>query len=395
MRALIAFDKFKDSMGAPDACRMAAEALRRAIPGCETDLAPLTDGGEGFARILTEARGGEIRSAIVKGPRCQTVNAQWGLVQIQSLDADLRQWLGLPENGILAVIEMAQASGLQGLPTALRDPWQTTTAGTGQLIREAAHAGVSAILLGIGGSATNDIGLGALEVLGVKFFGSGGAVNHITPARWAEVERFDGAVERLPRILIACDVQNPLLGPNGAAAVYGPQKGLRKEDLPRMESEMARMAGLLCEFSGVGQDVFDEPCGGAAGGIGFGLRVAAGARYVPGFELVSRWLRIEEKVRDVDIVITGEGRFDASSLQGKGPGSLCRWAAKAGKPAWVFAGQIARELIDDNASNRQLKLMAISPPDLPLEEALRRGPELLSETIARCFSGAKSMWPSR
>lgn len=388
MRALIAFDKFKDSMRAPEACRIAAEALRRAAPDCEIDIAPLTDGGEGFARILTTARGGEIRTAAVPGPRRETTNAEWGWVALDAIEPELRQWLALPDDGGLAIVEMAQASGLQGLPEEQRDPWHATTAGTGELIREAAREGASAILLGIGGSATNDIGLGALEVLGLRFSGAKGAVREITPAKWPDVNAVGGAVMKLPRILIGCDVLNPLLGPNGAAAIYGPQKGLRPQDLSRMQEEMARMAKLLCAFAGESDEVIDEACGGAAGGIGFGFRVVVGAGYVPGFDLVSRWLRLKEKVSAADVVITGEGRFDASSLQGKGPGSLCRWAADAGKPSWVFAGQISPELLGQKSGrNRQLQLRAISPTDLPMEQALRRGPELLAAAIGKVFSG--------
>jgi len=255
------------------------------------------------------------------------------------------------------------------------------------LIREAVREGASAILLGIGGSATNDIGLGALEVLGLRFSGPKGAVTDIAPAKWPDVNAVNGSLMKMPRILIACDVLNPLLGPDGAAAIYGPQKGLRPQDLSRMQAGMARMARLLCAFAGEKDTVIEEVCGGAAGGIGFGFRVVAGATYVPGFELVSRWLRLKEKVRSADVVITGEGRFDASSLQGKGPGSLCRWAMEAGKPSWVFAGQIAPELHDQNSRpDRQPQLRAISPADLPMEQALRRGPELLSEAIERAFS---------
>lgn len=386
MRALVAFDKFKDSMGAADACRVASDAIRRARAGCDVDVAPLTDGGEGFARILTEARGGELRVADVSGPRVGRVSAEWGMVALETLEPDLRRWLAVPAKGNLAVVEMAQASGLQGLPSELRDPFRTTTRGTGEVIREAVEAGASAILLGIGGSATNDMGLGALEALGLQFWRSGGAVKGVTPAMWDEIERITGQIMALPPIRIACDVSNPLLGPNGAAAVYGPQKGLRAADLPRMQAGMERMAKLLCAHAGKGTHFIDEPCGGAAGGIGFGFRVVADAMYVSGFEVVSRWLRLEPRVSEADVVITGEGRFDRSSLQGKGPGSLCRWAAAAGKPTWVFAGQIAPELMTCPPQDiLQLRLRQISPVGMPLAEALRRAPELLALEVGAAF----------
>lgn len=386
MRALVAFDKFKDSMGAPEACRVVAEAMRRVVGRCEIDLAPLTDGGEGFARILTEAAGGEIRVKEVHGPRSRRVAAEWGLVELGALEPDLRRVLGAPEEGILAVVEMAQASGLEQLPGELRDPWETTTRGTGEVIREAARAGAKAILLGIGGSATNDLGLGALEALGLEFSGPGGAVRDIAPQKWGEIDRIGGRVMALPAIRIACDVGNPLLGPDGAAAVYGPQKGLRAKDLSRMQAGMERIATMLCAFAGKSRELIDESSSGAAGGIGFGFRVAAGARYVGGFDLVSRWLRLEPRVKAADVVLTGEGRFDRSSLQGKGPGSLCRWAAEAGKPAWVFAGQVARELSGTPIEGMaHLRLRSIAPEGMILEEALRRGPELLAAAVEGAF----------
>lgn len=388
MRALVAFDKFKDSMGAADACRTAADAIRGSCEGCEVDAAPLTDGGEGFARILTEARGGQIRVSEVTGPRFGRVSAEWGMVALGTLENELRDWLGVAGEGLLAVVEMAQASGLQGLASDLRDPWRTTTRGTGEIIREAAAAGASAILLGIGGSATNDMGLGALEALGLEFSGPGGDARDIVPADWGRIDRLAGKVVALPPIRIACDVSNSLLGPDGAAAVYGPQKGLRAEDIPRMQSEMARVARLMCGFAGRRFDLVEEPSSGAAGGIGFGLRVATDARYVPGFELVSRWLRLEPRVRAADVVVTGEGRFDPSSLRGKGPGSLCRWAAEAGKPAWVFAGQVAAELMDARRREAmpRLRLVPITPSGMALDQALARGPELLAAAVREAFS---------
>lgn len=391
MKALVAFDKFKDSMGAPEACRVAAEAIRRSGRGCDLDIAPLTDGGEGFARILTEARGGEIRVSEVSGPRSGRIRAEWGLVGLGALEPDLRRWLDISGEGKLAVVEMAQASGLQGLEVGLRDPWRTTTRGTGEVIFEAAATGASAILLGIGGSATNDMGLGALEALGLKFSGPGGDVRDVVPEKWVQIDRVSGRVMALPPIRIACDVSNPLLGPDGAAAVYGPQKGLRAEDLTRMQAEMGRLAGLLCEFAGKGRGPIDEPSSGAAGGIGFGFRVASDARYVPGFELVSRWLRLIPRVEAADVILTGEGRFDPSSLQGKGPGSLCRWAAEAGKPAWVFAGQVALELlVEPPRGMPDLRLRAITPAGMGLDEALRKGPELLAAAVGRVFVPAEN-----
>ncbi|MBM3855201.1 MAG: glycerate kinase, partial [Verrucomicrobia bacterium] len=272
MRALLAFDKFKDSLTAPAACRTAAEALRSAHPDWAVDECPLADGGEGFCAILTQAVGGEFVPAKVCGPRQASTPAGFGLAPLGRVPPGVRPMLQLesesprPEDAAVAVIEMASASGLALLPLEARDPWQTTTFGTGELIRLAASRGVGAIVLGVGGSATNDLGLGALAALGFAFHPAGGPpVVPPIPARWPEIKRIAGRLApTLPPIRIACDVTNPLLGPNGAAAIYGPQKGLRPADLARLDHECARLALMLCAHCRQSDALMDVPGTGAA-----------------------------------------------------------------------------------------------------------------------------------
>jgi glycerate kinase len=392
MRVLLAFDKFKDSLTAPAACEIAAFALRREHPDWTLDLCPLADGGEGFCEILTAAASGELKKFPVTGPRGGTVEAPIGFVRCAKIPAAARAHLGLDHAaGEVAVIEMAAASGLALLPQEQRDPWQTTTLGTGQLIRAATEAGVAVILLGVGGSATHDLGLGALSALGVSLVdGDGQKLAPPIPSRWSRGTRFVGNTPTtLPPIRIACDVTNPLLGPRGAAAVYGPQKGLRPEDFSRLDHESARLALTLCLHAGQPDTLMDVPGAGAAGGISFGLMAAARAKLLPGFDLVSAWLDIERRVAAADLVITGEGRFDESSLSGKGPGAVAARALALGKQVHVFAGAVTATARD------RLALHAITPPGTPLAEALRAASSNLAATLVRALPAAASSRPPR
>src|ERR1035437_681637 len=386
MRVLLAFDKCKDSLAARAAGEAAARALRHRHPDWQLDLCPLADGGEGFAEILTAAAHGTLSAVAVTGPRGASVDAPFGLVPWAKIPVAARQLLQLsaplPDHAEIAVIEMAAASGLALLPAEQRDPWKTTTLGTGQLIAAATQAGVAAILLGVGGSATHDLGLGALSALGLEALSHNGEViRPPIPARWDLIERIAGKVPAsLPPIRIACDVSNPLLGRRGAAAVYGPQKGMAAADLSRLDHASARLGLLLCAQSGQSDAPMDQPGAGAAGGIAFGLMAAARAKLLPGFELVAAWLDLDARIAAADLVITGEGRFDDSSLSGKGPGAVAARALAQGKPVHLFAGQIA------SADSRPgLTLHAITPADQPLAEALPAAATNLAAAVARAL----------
>lgn len=387
MRVLLAFDKFKDSLSARDACAFAAAALREKHRDWTLDLCPLADGGEGFAEILTAAAHGQLVGTSVTDPLGDIVQAQIGVVPCENIPAAARALLPAPPERsrtkpTVAVIEMASASGLALLEPDERDPWQASTTGTGELIRTAAELGAAAILLGVGGSATNDLGLGALAVLGLRFeTARGETVFPPIPASWREINRISGGITPpLPPIRIACDVANPLLGPRGAAAVYGPQKGLRAADLPRLDHESARLALLLCGHCGRPDRLMEAPGTGAAGGISFGFMAAAGAQLLPGFDLVSAWLDLETRLAAADLVITGEGRFDDSSLEGKGPGAVAARALALGKPVHVFAGAATATTAPPN-----LILHSITPADLPLERALPQGALLLARAIRQAL----------
>jgi glycerate 2-kinase len=383
MRVLIALDKFKDSLSARRACEVAARALRGRRPGWELDLCPLTDGGEGFAEILAAAAGGRLTPFSVAGPRGGMVEASIALVPPAGIPPAARPLLGgAPLSQPLAVVEMAAASGLALLAPELRDPWRATTLGTGQLIRAAAELGAAAILLGVGGSATHDLGLGALCALGFEFRSrDGGKLRPPVPESWSRLAAIEGEpYPSIPPIRIACDVSNPLLGPQGAAAVFGPQKGLRPADHSRLEAESARLAAELCRHCGRPPALAAAPGAGAAGGIAFGLMAGMGARLIPGSALVAAWLGLDARVAATDLVVTGEGRYDASSAGGKGPGALAAQAAALGKPVHIFAGQVEAP---EPPPGSRLSLHAITPPGVPLAQALREAPDRLAAAVAR------------
>ena len=386
MRVLIAFDKFKDALAADEACTLAAGVLGELHGNWQIECCPLTDGGEGLCAILTRALGGQLESHVVTGPRGEPVHAPLGWVRWRDVPPTARELLALPRplapDDKIALVEMASASGLALLPPAQRDPWQTTSRGTGDLLQIALSAGARAILVGVGGSATNDLGLGALEPFGVRLVTRDGAnLGSTVPAHWRDVVRIVSRPGPHPvPIRIACDVTNPLLGPHGCTAVYGPQKGLAPGEVAKMEAQAARIAQLLCEATATPAAAQSVPGAGAAGGIAFGLGAALGARLLGGFALVDAWLGLEEKLRAADLVITGEGAFDATSLTGKGCGALALRAATLGKRVHVFAGRVAVK----EASG--LQMHAITPASMPLAEALPRASVFLSHALKAAFA---------
>lgn len=389
MNVLVAFDKFKDSMSAASACDAAANGIYRFYgESARIVRAPLTDGGEGFCRILTDAASGHIEHHTVCGPLGDEVEAPLGWVEATRLPKGVRS-LQLPNSGRLAIIEMAAVAGLEQVPMSERHPKYCTTRGVGELIRIATAEEASAILIGIGGSATSDLGLGALEALGLRFCKAGDThIEQLTPAQWEAVTAISGEIElSIPPIFIACDVNNPLLGPNGAAAVYGPQKGLLPEEVAPYDTQAKELAEALCEYFSVPLEITEVPGSGAAGGIGFGLKVACGAEYVPGFELVSNWLDLGTKVSEADLILSGEGKLDASSLSGKGPLALAQAAHAANKACLLFAGKVENAVpayISEHFD--ACKAYSITPPKVELSIALKEGPINLERCVQETVS---------
>jgi glycerate kinase len=317
LRILIAPDKFKGSLAA----REVADALAAGFasqPGIITESCPVADGGEGFATALathTEWVDG------IHDPLGRPVRARCG-------------WI----DAATAVIEMSEASGLHRLAPDERDPWRATTRGTGQLIAHAVTAGASRILIGLGGSATNDAGAGAAAALGWQFLTSDGEPIDPAPSNFLAIERIEPPDDDLPaRIIAACDVRNPLLGPDGAAHTYARQKGAGDRIIGFLETAVSHLADLVAEQTG--RDPRGMPGAGAAGGLGYGLAAFCGAELRPGFPLVAEALRLEEKIAACDLVITGEGRLDAQTLSGKAPAEVASLARKHGKRVALVCGE--------------------------------------------------------
>ncbi|HKO93835.1 MAG TPA: glycerate kinase [Polyangiaceae bacterium] len=398
MRVLLAFDKFKGALGAEQACAVAATVLRRERPDWQLDLAPLSDGGDGFCRILTDALGGEREQLSASGPLVspegsgEPRDVEIGWVDLERVPEPARARLALPDASLrrLAIVELAAINGLASVPPERRDVWRSSSFGTGELLRAAMERGAQALLLGVGGSACCELGLGALSALGLRFEDAAGVrLPYPVPGRFAELVRVCGRVAPpLAPLCIACDVDSPLLGPHGAAALYGPQKGLDLAQLPRFEAQASRLARLLCEHAGCEPGLVNQPGAGAAGGVAFGLCAVTGARLLPGFELVSEVLDLTARLERADWVITGEGRFDATSLVGKGPGSLVQHAALRGRRCTVLAGSLGLEPGLAERSLPGVAVRAISPPDLPLQQALAETPERLARAIQACLAEA-------
>ena len=325
MKIVIAPDSFKESLSALEVAEAIAKGWASVYPDAEICLLPMADGGEGTVDALLAATGGERRECQVRGPLGAPVQAHWG-------------WLA----GNTAVIEMAAASGLHWVPSGRRDATVTSSYGTGELIREALDGGAKRIILGLGGSATNDGGAGLLQALGMRLLDRDGAELAAGGAALAQLYQIDmaGLDSRLlgVQVDVAADVDNPLCGPRGASAVFGPQKGASPEQVASLDAALQSMANVVAAT--LGQDFSQVPGVGAAGGLGFAAKAFLRAGFRPGIELVAELSGLAEAVQGADLVITGEGRLDAQSLHGKTPVGVARVAQAAGVPVIALAGSL-------------------------------------------------------
>ena len=324
MRVVVAPNAFKGTLTASQAAAAIARGVREVFPEAEVIEVPVADGGDGTAEALVSANQGEFRTAEVEGPLADPVKAQYGLI-------DSRR---------TAVIELAAASGLTLIPPERRDPRRTSTFGFGQLLQAARGDGVSWIIAGIGGSATNDGGAGMGQALGYRLLDAQGRELERGGAALARLERIDpsgfDAAWRSVTVRVACDVTNPLTGPQGASAVYGPQKGADPRAVRELDAALARFAAVV--ERDLGKEVAEIPGAGAAGGTGAGLIAFLDASLVPGAPLVVDAAGLDAKLRGADLVITGEGRVDEQTAYGKAPGEVAKRAQRAGVPVLLLAG---------------------------------------------------------
>ena len=344
MRILVASDKWKGSLSAPAACAAMRCGLKVLWPEAEILERPIADGGEGTAEALAAACAGRWMTATVTGPLGDPVLAGYAL---------------LPDG--TAVIEMAAAAGLV-LTNGWLDPWQATTRGVGELMLDAVARGARRLIIGLGGSATNDAGAGLAAALGWEFEALPIASHVVAPP----------AVLWTVETLAACDVTNPLLGPRGCTRVFGPQKGVREEDFSAFEQALSSLASFFPS------EIAVTPGAGAAGGLGFGLMAFCGARLVSGFGIVSELLQLEASVAAADLIVTGEGSLDEQTLNGKGPHGVAELAQRHGRPVVAIGGRVT-----EAAQAAFTCTVAASPPDMPLDEAMRRAPELIEAAIIR------------
>ncbi len=324
MRILVAPDKFKDSLGAEAVGAAIAAGLRAVLPQVEIDLQPIADGGEGTAEVLRRALGGESVECAAHDALGREIRARFA-------------WMALTQT---ACLEMSAAAGLAQLAPDERDPLRASTFGVGEMLLAARARGAARILIGLGGSATNDGGSGLARALGFRFLDSAGrdieAIGEM--GKLARIESPNDLA--LPAHTVIADVRNPLLGPHGATCTFGPQKGATPAQLERLERALTRLADVAATR---GRDFRDVAGAGAAGGLGFGLLAFADAEMRPGFEVVAEVLGLREKIAAADYVVTGEGNLDRQTLDGKGPAGVARLARELGKPVFAIVGRFSRE----------------------------------------------------
>ncbi|HEX5490202.1 MAG TPA: glycerate kinase [Candidatus Udaeobacter sp.] len=356
VRILIAPDKFKGALNARDAAENIAKGLLDVLPDAQIEIVPMADGGEGTAEAICAARGCSWVECKAHDPLGREINARYG-------------WLDQEK---LAVMEMSEAAGMRRLSETERDPLRATTFGVGEMILDATKRGAKQIIIGLGGSATNDGGFGMARSLGYRFDYEHEQVDVSDLVELKGIRRPTDVV--LPRIVAAVDVKNPLLGQNGATQVFGPQKGANKDDLDELERALTKLADVVArEF---GFDYRNQPGAGAAGGLGFGLLTFGGATIRPGFEVVAEAAGLEQRMKDADLVITGEGSLDRQTLEGKTPAGVARLARRLHKPVFAIAGRVTQdrelsELFDGIYQNAR--------PGMTQQENMKRAAELLRE----------------
>ncbi len=354
MKIALAFDSFKGSLSAKEVCETVHDGIRFVRPDVEVERVPMADGGEGTADALMAARGGEWIPMTVTGPlRPMKVDA--GYV-----------WLSASR---VAVVEMAVASGLPLLKPGDRNPMKTTTYGTGELIRSAIEKGAQKILLTVGGSATVDGGVGAAEALGWTFTES-----RIIPPQYVQ----------FPEIDVLCDVTNPLCGPNGAAHVYGPQKGATPEMVELLERRLFDLSERVrVELR---KEIRDIPGSGAAGGLAFGAMAFMDGRLVPGVDMVMETVGLADALRGAEWVLTGEGKFDSQSLQGKVVDGVARLARTVGAKTGVVAGCVFLDEVAWRAAGVDFAV-SLQAKGMSAAESIRRCRELLFEAAVEFARG--------
>lgn len=371
MKIVIAPDSFKESLTALHVCEALEKGIKTHFPNAEISKVPMADGGEGTVQSLVDATGGQIIQAKVTGPLGKEVEAFYGI-------------LG---DGKTAVIEMAAASGLHQVPMDERNPLITTTRGTGELILKALDQKVKHIIIGIGGSATNDGGAGMAKALGAKLINTngaeikegGGSLNQLAAI---DLTNFDSRLAEV-KVEVACDVDNPLTGATGASAVFGPQKGATPDMVKQLDRNLAHYAAVIEKEMDI--HIQNVPGAGAAGGLGGGLLAFLSAELKPGVDIVIEATQLESYIKNADLVITGEGRIDGQTIYGKTPIGVAKTAKKHSVPVIAIAGSIGAgsEAVYEHGISA---LFSVVPGAVDLSEALAKAVENIERTAKNVAS---------
>lgn len=384
MKIVIAPDSFKESLSALEVATEIERGFKRYLPHAEYITLPVADGGEGTVQSMVDATNGVIINLKVIGPLGDTVAAHYGILGDES------------QAGIkTAVIEMAAASGLHHVPVKQRNPLITTSYGTGQLICDALNRGINRIIIGLGGSATNDGGAGMAQALGIHLLDESGVALKVGGATLNTLNSID-TIDRHPLIakcefIVACDVNNPLCGETGASAIFGPQKGATPEMVAQLDTALGQYADVIAQTKIDNLQIEDKrhiPGAGAAGGMGLSVMAFLGASLRPGIDIVMETVKLNEKIKDADLVITGEGRLDSQTLHGKTPIGVARAANLQGIPVIAIAGCVSDDaniLLEHGIE----AIFSITPRALPLDEILANAKHNLlttSQNIAALYA---------
>ena len=366
---VLAPDSFKESMTAEQACQAMQRGILQVFPDANCITVPMADGGEGTVDALISSLKGERVTCQVTGPLAS-----------QSIET----YFGLVDAGQTAVIEMAKANGIHLLASSQRNPMLTSTYGTGEMIRNALDLDVKKIIIGLGGSVTNDGGAGMAQALGVSFLNPAGEPIQVCGGNLDQIDQIDfsqlDARLKNTEILIASDVNNPLCGPNGASAIFGPQKGATSQMVQQLDRNLSHFADLV--EAGLGISKRNIPGAGAAGGLGFGLMAFAGAKLQSGVALIMEQNRLAEKIADADYVFTGEGKIDHQTALGKTPFGVAQVAKQLNKPVIAFAGLVG-ERIESLYQVGFSQIVGINLPDYLLENALKNAEFNLEKAVAQ------------
>lgn len=370
MKIIIAIDSFKGSLTSLEAGQAAQESIRQRFPECQTEIIGIADGGEGMLSVMQNVLGGNTHTIRAHHPLKKVIETSYGI----------------STDGTTAFIEMAAISGLPLIDKEQRNPMKATTYGTGELIKDALEKGCTRFIIGIGGSATNDAGTGMLQALGFRFLdsngnllGQGGKILE----KIAQVET-QGVHPSLKNahFIVACDVQNPFFGPEGAAFVYARQKGADDLMIADLDKGLRSFAHVIQETTG--KDIAHIPGSGAAGGMGGGMMAFLDAELKSGADLLLEISQFEERIADADLIITGEGRIDRQSLMGKIPGKILEAGIRKGIPVIAIAGCVEDEELLKEAGFKGV--YATKPDSMPLEEAMK--PDLAKLNIKNTLASA-------